>query len=328
MNITAREQKYLKWQQDWQQGKIDEATFIAAVDDLAFQDEQGYQWMLGAETGRWYFLDGQTWRQADPPRSEPVAAAGRQQSDYPPKLQGNKIGLWGALPGFASLLVVPIRSALIVGVAFLVVLALVWPVVSAPLEGNPAVAPSPRPPLGSQGGDNGGGSGGGGGSSGGGSGGGSSNVNVVRQSSIIGTVADINTGLPAAGVEVSVSGQIVRTDTDGSYSITGLAAGEYTVMPVNSGPSVYVSVDGVRGTTVNLAYYGPGQPLPTDTPQPSSVTVIQVSAQATPPPALPNSGAPIAPKPFVFIGIGLLLTLAGGFLLSVHKLNLPRNRES
>ena len=151
---------------------------------------------------------------------------------------------------------------------------------------------------------------------------------MSRQSSINGVVADINTGLPAAGIEVSVSGQIVRSDTDGSYSITGLGAGEYTVMPVNSGPSVYVSVDGVRGTTVNLAYYGPGQPLATDTPQPSSVTVIQASVQATPPPALPASGAPIAPRPFIFIGIGLLLTVFGGLLLGFHKINLPRNRES
>jgi len=322
MNIAAREQKFFKWQQEWQHGKIDEATFLAAVDELAFQDEQGYQWMMGAKTGCWYFFNGQSWQQGDPRQSEFTPAVTSQQN----AVQNDKPGLWAALPGYVSLLVIPVRSALIVGVAFLVVLALVWPVVSAPLEGDPAVAPSPRPPLGSQ---SGGGSGGGGGGSGGssGGGGGDNDSTVVRQSSINGVVTDINTGLPAAAVEVSVSGQIVRTDTDGSYSITGLGPGEYTVMPVNAGPSVYVSLDGTRATTVDLAYYSSDQPLPTDTPQPSSVTVIQVAAQATPPPALPNSGAPVAPKPFVFVGIGLLLTVFGSLLLSVQKSNPLRGRE-
>jgi hypothetical protein len=104
----------------------------------------------------------------------------------------------------------------------------------------------------------------------------------------------------------------VRTDTDGSYSITGLPAGAYTVLPELRGQGVpaqgpiFVSVDGQNSVTVDLAYYSQSQPPPpTDTPQPP-VTL------AEPPAALPASGAP-GQQPLLLIGLGVLLFAAGGF---------------
>jgi hypothetical protein len=208
---------------------------------------------------------------------------------------------------FFALLAIPVKTTLMVGGALMIILALlVWPVGSAPPAGGPMLAPSPRPPLGQ---DSGGGSGDGGSDSGGSSNSGSSGPT----SAIVGTVTDLSTGQPGAGIEVSVNGQIVRTDTDGSYSITGLTAGGYTVSPELGGQgeaaqsAVYVNVDGQNSVTVDLDYYSQAQPLPTDTPQPA------VSA-ADPPPELPNSGGVTAHRPLVIAGFGMLLVAAGGML--------------
>jgi hypothetical protein len=142
----------------------------------------------------------------------------------------------------------------------------------------------------------------------------------------------LSTGQPAAGVQISVNGRIVWSDAAGSYSITGLPAGEYSVVLQLQGQGipaqgpVFVTVDGQHSVTVNLTYYSQLQPLPTDTPQPLPVIPAAVTTPgtlplaATPgtlPPAatpdtLPPAGAPIAHRPLVMIGFGFLLTLVGG----------------
>jgi LysM repeat protein len=65
-NIVALEQSYQLLYSDYQAGKIDEATFIAEVDKLQFQDNRGRYWMIGAQSGAWHYYDGQNWHQADP----------------------------------------------------------------------------------------------------------------------------------------------------------------------------------------------------------------------------------------------------------------------
>jgi TolB protein len=65
-NIEALEHRYKLLSKDYQAGRIDEATFIAEVDTLQFQDERGRFWMIGVQSGNWHYYDGQTWQQADP----------------------------------------------------------------------------------------------------------------------------------------------------------------------------------------------------------------------------------------------------------------------
>ncbi len=64
--VEALERHYQTLLSDYQADKIDEATFIAEVDQLQFQDEWGRYWMIGAQSGAWHYYDGQAWHQADP----------------------------------------------------------------------------------------------------------------------------------------------------------------------------------------------------------------------------------------------------------------------
>jgi hypothetical protein len=333
-DITAREQRYRRWRQNWQSGQVNEETFLAAVDELGFQDECGYTWMIGAKTGLWYYHDGRQWQQADPRQADrlcapPATTVAAPRQAAPAADEAEMVTSVTTTPlsvgtlSMTSLLAVPVKSVLIVSLAFFVVLALVWPVGGAPSFSGAAAAPSPRPPLGGDGGGGGGG-GGGSGQDGNGGGGNGAGFEAVQESSIRGTLIDLSTDQPGAGIEIAVNGSIVRTDTDGSYSITGLSAGSYTVTPVllgrgTPGDPVFVTVDGQNSVTVDLGYYSQAPPLPTDTPQPVSGAVVAAAVQATPPPALPDSGAPVAPRPFIFVGLGLLLALSGGLLLSLSR---------
>ncbi|MDM8528855.1 LysM peptidoglycan-binding domain-containing protein [Anaerolineales bacterium HSG24] len=66
MNIEEFERRYQQLFNDYQANKIEEATFIAEVDKLQFQDDWGRYWMIGAQTGAWHYYDGQTWHQENP----------------------------------------------------------------------------------------------------------------------------------------------------------------------------------------------------------------------------------------------------------------------
>jgi hypothetical protein len=48
-------------------GRITQAQFDAALKQQMLQDAQGRYWTLGAESGKWYLHDGQTWVEAQPP---------------------------------------------------------------------------------------------------------------------------------------------------------------------------------------------------------------------------------------------------------------------
>jgi hypothetical protein len=47
-------------------GQIDDKTFEEALLELVDKAEDGYYWMFGHETGRWYRHDGQQWVPRDP----------------------------------------------------------------------------------------------------------------------------------------------------------------------------------------------------------------------------------------------------------------------
>lgn len=126
---------------------------------------------------------------------------------------------------------------------------------------------------------------------------------------IIGQVVDLSTGKPGAGIEIDISGRIVRTDGEGRYSLTGLEAGTYIVTlslpgdltPAQSSWGVFVPDQGT--VNLDLNYYSQPSPTPTPTSTPSPIpqsppTAPSVPEQTpiarrpipTPPPLLPETG--------------------------------------
>jgi hypothetical protein len=216
MNIEALEQRYQLLFADFQAGRLNAAAFAGEVDKLSFQDRWGRYWMIGAQSGSWYYYDGQGWYPGDPRQLQsPPAGVGVVPPQAGPQRRPQE-GLAATV-----FLKAPVKLMGLIGLAFLVVLTLLsWPVNSAPPQGGPVVAPSPRPPVvpvdpgGNGDSDDGGNDGGG--SSG-------------PHSAIFGNIVDLSTDKPGAGLNVSVNGAIVRSDTAGNYSITGLSGGEYEV---------------------------------------------------------------------------------------------------
>jgi hypothetical protein len=51
--------------------EISRREFIDRLKKLRLRDEQGRFWMIGAQTGKWYYFDGKEWVQSEPP-FEPV----------------------------------------------------------------------------------------------------------------------------------------------------------------------------------------------------------------------------------------------------------------
>lgn len=52
------------------EGRISQKEFIDSLKQLRLKDDEGRFWMIGAQTGKWYFYDGNDWRQAKPPSLE------------------------------------------------------------------------------------------------------------------------------------------------------------------------------------------------------------------------------------------------------------------
>ena len=51
----------------FQAGEISRQQFIDEMKKLRLKDDQGRYWMIGAQTGKWYYFDGNDWVQAEPP---------------------------------------------------------------------------------------------------------------------------------------------------------------------------------------------------------------------------------------------------------------------
>jgi hypothetical protein len=294
MSIEDLERRYQTLAGEFRAGRIDEATFVSALDKLQFQDQWGRYWMIGSQTGAWYYYDDQDWRQANPSQVDLATPELTQVYEVRPAV--HKKSLFG------------VGAALAIIVALLILPLLILPVAGAPPPDRPALAPSPRPPINGSNEESGGDK-----DSDSGSGNGGNHGDSGPRGSIFGTVTDLSIEQPGAGVEVSVNGAIVRTDTEGNYSITGLPAGAYVVSPELRGQGTpaqgpaFVNLDGQNSVTIDLAYYSQSPPLPTDTPQPVAL--------AAPPPALPSAGGSISSRPLVIAGLGLLLIGVGGALL-------------
>ena len=51
----------------FQNGEIARQEFIDEMKKLRIKDDQGRFWMIGAQTGKWYYFDGKDWVQDEPP---------------------------------------------------------------------------------------------------------------------------------------------------------------------------------------------------------------------------------------------------------------------
>lgn len=50
--------------------EISRREFIDRLKKLRLRDDQGRFWMIGAQTGKWYYFDGRDWVRAEPPAGE------------------------------------------------------------------------------------------------------------------------------------------------------------------------------------------------------------------------------------------------------------------
>jgi hypothetical protein len=69
MNLTFKsvEEKFNDLKAEFQDGRISRQAFIDEMKKLRLKDETGRFWMIGAQSGKWYFFDGRDWIQAEPP---------------------------------------------------------------------------------------------------------------------------------------------------------------------------------------------------------------------------------------------------------------------
>jgi tetratricopeptide (TPR) repeat protein/Tol biopolymer transport system component len=69
MNIKEIERRFHELEKKLKTGAISGAEFEAEVKKLQFQDDTGRYWMIGAQSGKWYFYDGSQWVPGEPPRA-------------------------------------------------------------------------------------------------------------------------------------------------------------------------------------------------------------------------------------------------------------------
>lgn len=78
------EDEYYRLRGQFDTDRLNHEQFDAALRELMIQDEQGRYWMIGADSGQWYFYDGTKWVQSDPYST--VASASSSPRDTSPIL--------------------------------------------------------------------------------------------------------------------------------------------------------------------------------------------------------------------------------------------------
>jgi hypothetical protein len=66
INFLEVERAVRQLKRQYRQGEIDEKTLEESLLELVDKAEDGYYWMFGHETGRWYRHDGKQWVPRDP----------------------------------------------------------------------------------------------------------------------------------------------------------------------------------------------------------------------------------------------------------------------
>lgn len=63
------EQNFARLRKQFLRGEISREQFAESLRKLRLIDEQGRCWMIGAQTGKWYYYDGTNWIRSDPPEA-------------------------------------------------------------------------------------------------------------------------------------------------------------------------------------------------------------------------------------------------------------------
>ncbi len=64
------EEKFGRLKLEFSEKQISQREFVDSLKDLRVKDGEGRFWMIGAQTGKWYFYDGNEWIPAQPPSLE------------------------------------------------------------------------------------------------------------------------------------------------------------------------------------------------------------------------------------------------------------------
>lgn len=126
-------------------------------------------------------------------------------------------------------------------------------------------------------------------------------------SHILGTVMDLSTNQPAAGIGVQINDVTLTTDSNGQYSLSNVAAGTYVVslvLPADATAAqdpVTVQVDGITDVTVDLGYYS--QPVATAA---VTETMVATTTELSAPQTLPETGETRSEIWFAVAGLALI----------------------
>ena len=142
-------------------------------------------------------------------------------------------------------------------------------------------------------------------------------------SHILGTVMDLSTNQPGAGVGVQINGAQVTTDGNGRYSLSNVAAGTYVVslvLPAGATAAqdpVTVQVDGTNDVTVDLGYFsvsvaggddGASGVVTSTMATTSTKATSAVAAQLPAPQTLPETGETGGEVWFAVAGLALIFS--------------------
>ena len=117
-------------------GAISSEQFESEIEKLHFTDALGRTWMIGAQSSKWYYHDGQKWVQATPPKPKtppPVKAQPNEDamttivrkqpptSPPPPKAESTAKSqwMWLSCAGLAVLALLVVAILLVAGIYFL-----------------------------------------------------------------------------------------------------------------------------------------------------------------------------------------------------------------
>ncbi len=67
MDFKEAEERFYELKGRFDAGAISQEEFKAQLEGLKVQDSQGRYWMIGVQSGKWYFHDGTRWVRAEPP---------------------------------------------------------------------------------------------------------------------------------------------------------------------------------------------------------------------------------------------------------------------
>ncbi|MGB8648850.1 MAG: tetratricopeptide repeat protein, partial [Anaerolineae bacterium] len=86
MTLAQMESRFFELKGKLAVGQLAEDEFKREMEKLRFQDQQGRWWMIGAQSGRWYYYDGARWLLGQPPAEEPAPPSSlpeRENGDAP-----------------------------------------------------------------------------------------------------------------------------------------------------------------------------------------------------------------------------------------------------